>query len=106
MYKIIYNSKLPKVVKIIAYILLTLTMVYLIGMLLYRILDALRIFMHWVSDKRNWWTFIVCLMILFIGSVLIAQFALNLDPFGKLGSWIVEKWNELRDSIASIIGGN
>ena len=96
MYKIINNSKMPKLLKVLAYILLTLSLVYLIGLVLYKILEALRKFIHWVSEKRNCWTFLVCLLILGVGILLAAQFYFNLDPIGKVINWFKMNINEFR----------
>lgn len=103
MYRLINNSKLPKFLKVLLIILLTLTCVYWIGLFIYKILEAIRKFVHWVSDKRNWWTFLMCIFILAIGSLLLAQFYFDLDPFGKLVNNIVEKWNDFREYLKGII---
>lgn len=105
MFKRIKNSQAPKILKVIAYILLVVTMVYLIGIFLYKFLEYLRIFLHWASDKRNWWTFIACVIFLIIGSLLIAQFSLDLNPFGRFLNWILEKWNDFKELLVSILGG-
>lgn len=72
-------------------------------MFIYKILEAIRKFVHWVSDKHNWWTFLMCVFILAIGSLLLAQFYFDLDPFGQFANSVVEKWNEFRDFLRGLI---
>lgn len=103
MYKWVANSHIPKWLKILIYIVVTLTLVYWLGLLVYKFFEALRKFLHWATDKHNWWTFLMCIFILLLGSLLIAQFLLGLDPIGKAAEFIVDKWNNLRDTIGNII---
>lgn len=105
MYKLIYNSHIPKWLKALAYILLTLSLVYLIGLTLYKILEAIRKFFHWASDKRNYWTFLVCLLILGVGILLAAQYVFDLDPIGKAIQWGLGKWSEFKNWLASLLMG-
>lgn len=90
--KWINNSQMPKWLKIILYTLLTITLVYWLILFIYKFLELLRIVIHWCSDKRNWWTFVGCILILGVGSLLLAQFVFGLDPFGKLLNWVLEKF--------------
>lgn len=103
MYKRLYNSQLPKWLKLILYILITLTLIYLLCITLYKVLEISRVVIHWVSEKRNWWTFLVCILILLIGSFVIAQCVLGLDPLGAIGNYFIEQWHNLRNAIANFI---
>lgn len=105
MCRFVYNSNLPKWLKILIYIAITITLVYWLGLLVYEFLEALRKLLHWTSEQRNWWTFLTCIFILGIGSLLIAQFALGLDPFGKIVKWFIDRWNDLRQLIGDKIAG-
>lgn len=105
MFKKIYNSNIPKVIKALLYILLIVTLVYLIIITLYKILNLLRIFLHWATDEHNWWTFVTCVIILLIGSLLIAQFVLGLDPFGNFFRNIVDKFDSFRTWLGNLIIG-
>lgn len=98
-------SKLPKWLRIILLILSIVTVIYWLGFAIYKILEAVRIVMAYIFEKRNYWTFLICILILIVGSLLIAQFYFQLDPFGKLANWFIEKWNELREWLSNIIGG-
>lgn len=99
MYRLIRNSNMPTTIKWILYILLAITMIYWIIILTYKILEYTRRFMSFVSEKRNWWTFIVCIFILLIGTFIVAQFVLGLDPFGKFINSIIEKINEIKNNL-------
>ena len=99
MYRLIRNSNMPTAIKWILYILLAITMIYLIIILTYKILEYTRRFMSFVSEKRNWWTFICCILILLIGTFIVAQFVLGLDPFGKFINSIIEKINEIKNNL-------
>lgn len=99
MYRLIRNSNMPTAIKWILYILLAITMIYLIIILTYKILEYTRRFMSFVSEKRNWWTFVCCILILLIGTFIVAQFVLGLDPFGKFINSIIEKINEIKNNL-------
>lgn len=105
MYRLINNSKIPRIIKWLLYILLTITMIYWIIMLVYKILELIRRFVHFVSDKRNWWTFVCCVFILLIGTFIVAQFVLGLDPLGKFIISVNEMINNIRNSIGNAIKG-
>lgn len=103
MYKLLHNSSLPKIIKVLLYILLTLSCIYLIIILLYKLLEILRIIIHFISDKRNWWTFVVCILIVCIGAFIFAQFFLGLDPYGKFIFYIQSLWKDFINSIINLL---
>ena len=71
----------------------------------YKMLDLMRRFLHFVSDKKNWWTFVGCVCILLIGTFIVAQFVLGLDPFGKFINSIKEMIDNIRNAIGEAIKG-
>ena len=91
-----WYSNLPKFLKVILFILSIITVVYWLVILFYKILELVRLIGAFIFDKHNYWTLISCIIILFIGSVLIAQFVLELDPVGKATDLIVDKFNDLK----------
>lgn len=99
MYRLIRNSNIPTAIKWVLYILLAITLIYLIITLTYKILEYTRRFMSFVSEKRNWWTFVCCIFILLIGTFIVAQFIFGLDPFGKFINSIIEKINEIKNNL-------
>lgn len=105
MYKLITNSAMPKWLKVLLNILLTITIIYWLCYSIYKLLDFIRIFLHWASDKRNWWTFLMCLFILGIGSLLLAQFVFGLNPFGKTVQWFIDIFYNTRKIVGGKIAG-
>ena len=100
-----WYSNFPKWLKAILLIVSIITLIYWIGFITYKILCAIRVFGAFIFEKRNYWTFLMCIFILVVGSLLIAQFALDLNPFGKLYEWILLKISEIRATIGNFIGG-
>ena len=98
-------SRLPRWLRIILIILSIITVVYWLGFVIYKLLCAIRCIGAFIFESRNYWTFLVCVLILVVGSLLVAQFYLGLNPFGEIYEWFVEKITELRDSIVNLIGG-
>lgn len=103
MYRWLHRSHMPAILKILLYILLTLTCIYWIIMLTYKLLSIIRICMHFISEKRNWWTFVVVLVIIGISALLLGQFYFGLDPVGKVAQWFVERWSEFRSTLGNKI---
>ena len=105
MYRLIWKSKIPRIIKWLLYILLTITIRYWIIRMGYKLLDLMRRFLHFVSDKKNWWTFVCCVCILLIGTFIVAQFVLGLDPMGKFINSIKEMIDNIRNAIGEAIKG-
>ena len=105
MYRLIWKSKIPRIIKWLLYILLTITIIYWIIIMAYKLLDLMRRFLHFVSDNKNWWTFVCCVCILLIGTFIVAQFVLGLDPVGKFINSIKEMIDNIRNSIGEAIKG-
>lgn len=89
MYRLVGNSKLPKFLKVLIYLLLTLTCVYWIGYFTYKILDSIRAFLSYISTKEHWWAFLICVAILLVGTFLIAEFVFNLGWWQTILDWFV-----------------
>lgn len=98
-------DRLPKPLRFILIFISIITVVYWVGFTIYKLLDAIRAIGAFICDKRNYWTFLCCILILVVGSLLIAQYYLNLDPFGKIAEWAISRWIELKETIASYITG-
>lgn len=99
------GNKMPKPIRVIYYILLTLTLIYWLYRFIAGVLTLIQKLGSFIFEKRNYYTFIVCLLILTVGILLASQFLFNLDPFGKACNWFVEKWNNIRQWCAGVIGG-
>ena len=103
--KLHWYSNFPKWLKVVLLIISILTLVYWLGLITFKILSAIRYVGAFLFDKRNYWTFIVTLLIIGISAILLAQFYFNLDPIGKLLNWAEQVFNDLRNSISDIIKG-
>lgn len=81
-------NKLPKWLRVLIFVLSLITIVYWLGVAIYKLLCLIRVIGAFIFEERNYWMFLCCILILIIGSLLIAQFSLGLDPFGKFVEWI------------------
>ena len=94
-----FFSKLPKWLRVLLIIASIVTLVYWVGFLLYKILCAIRVIGAFIFDKRNYWTFLGCIVILLVGTLLVAQFLLGLDPIGQIKEFILEKIEIIKEFI-------
>ena len=83
-----WYSGLPKWLKAILLIISIVTVVYWFGFIVYQILKAIRCVGAYIFDKNHYWTFIICIFLIAISALLLAQFYFNLDPFGKFIDWL------------------
>lgn len=98
-------DKLPKWLRFILILISIVTVIYWVGFTIYKLLDAIRAIGAFIFNKRNYWTFLCCILILVIGSLLVAQYYFNLDPFGKIAEWFISVWQQIKETIASYITG-
>ena len=104
MYKLIRESdKLPNWVKILLDILLTITLVYLIGFMVYKILDIFRLFLNTMTEKKVYWIALAIVTICAITTLCILEFTTEVKPFTIMGNWFVDRFNDVRNSIADVI---
>lgn len=104
MFRYIHKTKLPKWLKILVYLLLTITIIYWLGVFIIKFLEFTRIIIHWTTEKRNWWTFLVCILLILIGSLIMAQGVLGLDPIGRFKEILFDKWESIKEGIVGIRG--
>lgn len=95
MYRLIHNCGMPKWLKILFYIVLTITLIYWLLLGIYKILELLRFCINWVTDKNRWWIFITCIILALLVSLLMAEFVWNLHPFENFWNWILSIFNEI-----------
>ena len=100
-----WYSNFPKWLKAVLLIISIITLIYWVGVIIFKILSGIRVIGAFLFEQRNYWTFLMCILILIVGSLLIAQFALDMNPFGKFYEWILSKIQEVRSSIGNTIGG-
>lgn len=84
---------LPKPLKILYYLVLWLTLIYIFYRLIVFFLKTIQKVGYFIFDPKNYWTVILCITVLLLGSLLIGQFWLGLDPIGKFINRMLE-WGE------------
>lgn len=90
-----WYSGLPKWLKAVLLIISIITVVYWFGFMVYQILKGIRVIGAYIFEQRNYWTFILCLFLIVISALLIAQFYYGLDPFGKFIDWLTGLFDSL-----------
>lgn len=86
-YKLIKDCGMPKWLKILINILLTLTCVYWIGWFVYKFLDLVRIFLHTMTEKKLFFVSLGIMFICAITTLLILEFRTDVRPFTKMFEW-------------------
>ena len=103
MYKFIRQSVMPRWLQILIEVVLTLTVVYWLGYIIYKMIDILRIFLHSMTEKKIWWVSLCIITICAIITLLILEFATDIKPFTHFGAWVVTMYNNVRNSLANLI---
>lgn len=89
---------LPKPLRIIYYLVLFLTLVYLLYRLVEWVLKTIQKLGYFLFDPRNYWTMVLSIFTVLVFSFILAQFVLGLDPVGKVIEWgqgILQSWGIL-----------
>lgn len=92
------GNKLPKVLRVLYYIVLFATFIYLIYRFIEWILVTIQKIGAFIFEPRNYWAAVLSIFILVIGAFIIAQFVLGLDPWGNFIKWVATTFK-------NIIGG-
>jgi len=93
MFKNSFWNKLPLVIKIILLLLSIVTIVFWACFIAYHLANLLRAILHFLTEKKAFWIFMMCIIICSVIGLLFAQFYFGLDPFGKAYSWVLDKIN-------------
>lgn len=101
-----WYNRLPSAIRFILLVFSIITLVFWLGVFVYKIIDTARKLIHWLTDSRNWWTFVVCILILGIGILLASQFVFNLDPVGKVVNWFNETKDGVKEWLINLIEGS
>lgn len=86
---------LPKPLRIIYYIILWATAVYILYRFISWLLITIQQIGEFIFEKRNYWTAVWVVFIMAVGSILIAQFWYGLDPIGHTIRWfenLIKGW--------------
>lgn len=89
MYRWVGRSKMPRFLKVLIYVVLTLSCIYWIGYFVYALLNGTRFFIHWVTEKSHFWVFMFCIVLVIGTSIFIAQKYLGLNPIGQIKDYFV-----------------
>ena len=98
-----WYSNFPRWLKIVLLIISIITLIYWVGFMAYKILCAIRVIGAFIFEKRNYWTFLTCIALLLIGSLIMAQYVLGLNPIGQATEYILEKWQSIKEVIVNSI---
>lgn len=97
------NSNLPTIFKLILKIIMIVFCFFGLFIVLYKVLDIIRAFIHWITQKNNFWMLILCIIIVCIISFCIAQFYLDLNPWGIFKSWVYSIYERIREYIRNLL---
>ncbi len=92
-------SRLPKWLRVTLFILSVVTVVFWATKLFYKVWGAIGTFLHFLTEKRNWWTYTFCIVLIIVGSLIVAQFFLELNPFGKAWNGVTEYVNNFIETL-------
>lgn len=109
------GDRLPRLLRYIYYILLTVTVVYWLYRLIEGLLELVRSIGYGVFElisrigKKIWskdfyYAVVVCLIIVFVALVIIGQYVYDLDLFGAAYEWFLEQSENLRLWFVDLIG--
>ncbi|MGE4321055.1 MAG: hypothetical protein AB7E61_06385 [Acholeplasmataceae bacterium] len=82
------GQRLPTPLKVLYWIVLTLTLVYWLVRLSSWLFEAIRKVGEFVFTKNNYYVLLLALFIVLLGGLLFAQFYFDLDPIGKFIQWL------------------
>lgn len=88
--RLIYRigEHLPKWLRVIYYIVITLTLIYLLYRLIEWMLKTIQKLGAFMFEPRNYWTAVMTIGLLLVGTFIVAQFVLGLDPWGNFTEWV------------------
>ena len=84
MYKILKQCEMPKWLKILINVTLTITCVYWIGLLVYKFLEVVRKFLHTMTEKKIWWIALGIMVSCVVVTLLILEFKTDLNPISAM----------------------
>ena len=94
---------LPKGLRIVVYVVISVTIVGWILFILAQFIEILRKILHWITDRRIFWVGFYACVILAVGTFLVAQFVLKLGWWEKLmdvfNGWVKSVREMLGDKI-------
>lgn len=99
------GDHLPKWLRIIYYIVLFVTFIYIIYRFLEWLLLTIQKIGAFIFEPRNYWAAVMSLFILVIGAFLLAQFVLGLDPWGDTINWFKQIIENITRGLIQYVSG-
>lgn len=72
MYKWVRDSRMPLIMKVIVYVMISVTLVYWLGWIVYKVIELCRKIVHWISKRENFWA-IILVSIILVGIYLVRE---------------------------------
>lgn len=94
---------MPKWLKVIINTVLTLTVFYWLGYMIYKVLSVIRYMLHTISEKNHWWFFLLCLFGTTLAIMIICELCTQWTPFTNMWNDIKNFVNWLRKIVADFI---
>lgn len=92
------GDRMPKWLRILYYIVLFGTLVYVLIWLIAKLLIGIQKLGYTLFSPSWYWPIITSLFILAVGTFIVAQVILGLDPWGAFTQWVEE-------SVIKLLGG-
>lgn len=103
MYRLIRECGMPKWLKILIDIVLTITIIYWLGYMLYKFLSVVRFVLHTITEKEHWWFFVVVVLGVLITILFILEFKSDTKPFTSFGKWIISLFDNAKNNVGEAL---
>lgn len=97
LFSFINKMNILNIFKLIGKIILCLFCFIWFFWLLIKAIELIRAFIHWISDKNNFWLLVLCLVIVCIGGFLFCEFYLHLGLWDKFIYWVLSIWGRIKE---------
>lgn len=95
----------PKAIRWLYYIVLFGTLIYLLYNIIVWLLKTIQKIGYFCFSPQNYWTVVMCVIILTIGGLLIAEFCSPLQPFTKIYEWLLDMIDDSKQWLIGTIEG-
>ena len=97
MFHLIKGCNMPKWLKVVLYVLLSITLVYVIGLVIYKVLEAIRWLLHAMTEKKIWWVSVCIIFVLSLIFAIILEKTSDIKPFTLLYEWLLSVLNSIKN---------
>jgi|SRR5690554_6357805 len=104
--RLIYRigGHLPKWLRVIYYIIVVITLIYLVYRIIEWMLNTTQKIGYFIFDPKNYWTAVLSVGILLVGTFIVAQFVLRLDPWGNFIRWATNIFENITGGLGQYVG--